>query len=93
MDREPPHSPPPVPSPAPPARRARAGRCGVVTPDWMDDAEWQRSCAARGEECPAGDMEVEFWRGSDGGAPPELADVPSGCSPRRSTRTARQTRR
>ena len=34
---------------------------GVVTADWLDDADWQRSCAARGDdECPA-DEDAEWF--------------------------------
>ncbi len=49
---------------------------GLVTPDWMDDADWERACAARvDDEClPGEDME---WFSDPGcGPPPELAGVP-----------------
>ena len=62
----------PVPEGAPP------GGAGVVTPDWLDDADWQQSCAARAdEECPAGEV-AEWFPDPDCGPPPGLAGVPFG---------------
>ena len=62
----------PVPEGAPP------GGAGVVTPDWLDDADWQQSCAARAdEECPADEV-AEWFPDPDCGPPPGLAGVPFG---------------
>src|ERR1700683_3460414 len=56
--------------------RVRLAGVGMVTPDWMDDADWQRSCAAReDEECPPHE-DAEWFSDPDCGAPPELADIP-----------------
>jgi hypothetical protein len=65
----------PVPHVPVPGRVRLAG-VGVVTADWMDDADWQRSCAAReDEECPPHE-DAEWFSDPDCGAPPELADIP-----------------
>ena len=40
-----------------------------VTPDWVDDAEWERMCAARGEEPEPPDPDEEFYADPDHGAP------------------------
>jgi hypothetical protein len=49
---------------------------GVVTADWLDDADWQRACAASGDaECPA-DEDAEWFSDLNDGPPPELADIP-----------------
>ena len=38
---------------------------GRVTPDWMDEAEWQRYCAA-GDEDPPGEDEELYLDPADG---------------------------
>ncbi len=64
MDRE--------PSPTSPGASGSEGPgwplCGV-TPDWADDAEWARMCAARGEEPEPPDLDEEFYADPDHGAP------------------------
>ena len=40
-----------------------------VTPDWVDDAEWARMCAVRGDEPEPPDPEEEFYADPDHGAP------------------------
>jgi hypothetical protein len=53
----------------------RLAGVGVVTPDWMDDADWQRICeASEDDECPA-DEDEERFSDPDCGLPPELADI------------------
>jgi hypothetical protein len=48
----------------------------VVSPDWLDDADWQRACAASADaKCPAGE-DAEWFSDLDDGPPPELADIP-----------------
>ena len=32
-----------------------------VTPDWVDEAEWGRMCAARGDEAELPDPDEEFF--------------------------------
>ena len=56
---------------------------GPVTPDWMDEAEWQRYCAGGDEDPPGEDEEL-------------CLDPAAGSlegSPRRRGRTGRSTRR
>ncbi len=49
---------------------------GMVTPDWMDDADWQRACAAsEDEECLA-DEDLEWLSDAGCGTPPDLAGLP-----------------
>jgi hypothetical protein len=68
----------PVPRvPAPGGGRPAAA--GVLTPDWMDDAEWQHACASRrDDECPPDEdgQDAEWFADPDHGPPPELAGVP-----------------
>ena len=56
--------------------RVRLAGVGMVTPDWMDDADWQRSCAAREDEECLPHEDAEWFSDPDCGAPPELADIP-----------------
>jgi hypothetical protein len=63
----------PAPGDRPPAAP------GVVTPDWLDEAEWQHACASRrDDECPPDedDQDAEWFADPDYGPPPELADLP-----------------
>ena len=48
--------------------------CGV-TPDWADEAEWARMCAARGDEPEPPDPEEEFYADPDHGAPGEWEEL------------------
>ena len=69
MDGEPPQ--PSLSSPIPGASGPEGlgwPLCGV-TPDWADEAEWARMCAARGEEPEPPDLEEEFYADPDHGAP------------------------
>src|SRR5580658_6490363 len=52
---------------------------GVLTPDWLDDADRQAACAShRDDECPADedDQDAEWFADPDHGPLPELADLP-----------------
>src|SRR5271154_4031968 len=49
--------------------------CGV-TPDWVDEAEWARMCAARGDEPEPPDLDEEFYADPDHGPPGEWAELP-----------------
>jgi hypothetical protein len=81
----------PVPHAPVPGRIWLAG-AGLVTPDWMDDADWQRACAARvDDDCPF-DEDGEWYCEADDGPPPELADVPFGVLAARATPTVPATR-
>ncbi len=48
-----------------------------VTPDWADDAEWERMCAAGGDEPGPPDPDEEFFTDPDHGAPAEWQYVPA----------------
>ena len=48
-----------------------------VTPDWADEAEWARMCAARGEEPEPPDPDEEFHADPDHGPAAEWEDVPA----------------
>ncbi len=63
-----PHVPPPAAVPL-------AG-AAVVTPDWMDDEDWQRSCAPGQDDDSLRDEDLEWFDDPDCGAPPELAGLP-----------------
>jgi Domain of unknown function (DUF222) len=66
---------PRVPSPG----GTRPAAAGVLTPDWMDEAEWRAACAScRDDECPPSeeDQDAEWFADPDHGPPPELAGVP-----------------
>ena len=65
----------PVPHAPVPGRIWLAG-VGMVTPDWMDDADWQRACAAPVDEDSLTDEDLEFFSDPDCGPPPESADMP-----------------
>jgi hypothetical protein len=45
-------------------------------PDPLDDEEWERICAARGDEDEPGDEDEEWYADPNSGPPPELAGVP-----------------
>jgi hypothetical protein len=69
----------PVPGGAPPTPPTPPAAAGVLTPDWLDDADWQAACAShRDDECPADedDQDAEWFADPDHGPPPELADLP-----------------
>ena len=89
MDREPPQPPPGRPDE--PDDGFRGG-----TPDWIDDAEWQRMCAERAarddaEEPP--DPDEEFYSDPDSAPPPGWSRCPWRRSPPRPRRTPPSTRR
>ncbi len=71
MDRE--------PSPGSPGASGPEGPgwplCGV-TPDWANEAEWERMCAARGDEAEPPDPEEEFFSDPDHGAPGQWEELP-----------------
>jgi hypothetical protein len=74
-----PQAPAPGGTPRVPAPAGTPVAVGVVTPDWMDEAEWQHACASRPDnECPPGedDQDAEWFADPDHGPPPELAGVP-----------------
>ncbi len=79
MDREPPQSPPGACEPGWPFRG--------VTPDWADEAEWERMCAARGDEPEPPDPDEDF--GDPGqGAPADWEEVPAEMSAARAAEYA-----
>ena len=47
-----------------------------VTPDWIDDSEWERMCAVRGDEPEPPDPEEEFYADPDHGAPGQWEELP-----------------
>ena len=47
-----------------------------VTPDWIDDSEWERMCAIRGDEPEPPDPEEEFYADPDHGAPGQWEELP-----------------
>ena len=74
MDREP---PPGRPVPGAPGPDAPGWPLRGVTPDWADDAEWERMCAGRGDEPEPPDPDEEFCADPDHGAPGQWAEVPA----------------
>ena len=64
MDREPPPGRPGAPGSQSPGWPLQG-----VTPDWVDDAEWERMCAARGDEPEPPDPDEEFFNDPDHGPP------------------------
>ncbi len=64
MDREPSPGRPGASGPDDPGWPLRG-----VTPDWVDDAEWARMCAVRGQEPEPPDLDEEFYADPDHGAP------------------------
>ena len=50
--------------------------CGV-TPDWADEAEWVRMCAARGDEPELPDLEEEFYADPDHGPTAKWEELPA----------------
>src|ERR1700686_448165 len=80
MDREPPQPPPGPPGPGGPGPEGpeEAGwPLRGVTPDWADAAEWERMCAARGDEPEPPDPDEEFFTDPDHGAPAQWQYVPA----------------
>ena len=73
MDREPPSG---RPTPGPDPGSSGWPLCGV-TPDWVDEAEWARMCAARGEEAEPPGLDEEFYADPDHGPPGEWAELPA----------------
>ncbi len=71
MDGKPPQSSSGRPTPGGPGWPL----CGV-TPDWVDEAEWARMCAARGDEPEPPDPDEEFYGDPDHGAPAQWAELP-----------------
>ena len=88
MDREPPQ---PLPGRSGASGSDELGwpLCGV-TPDWADEAEWARMCAARGDEPEPPDLEEEFYADPDHGAPGVWAELPAEAAAARARAAAEE---
>ena len=73
MDREPSPGRPGASGPDDPGWPLRG-----VTPDWVDEAEWARMCAGRGEEPEPPDLDEEFYADPDHGAPGAVGGAAAG---------------
>ena len=69
MDGEPPQPSPGRPVPGASGSESPGWPLRGVTPDWVDDAEWARMCAVRGDEPEPPDPEEEFYADPDHGPP------------------------
>ncbi len=77
MDRKPPQPPPGRPAPGASGSEGPGWPLRGVTPDWADEAEWGRMCAARGEEAGLPDLDEEFFSDPDHGAPGQWEELPA----------------
>ena len=85
MDREPPS---PGSFPEGPGWPLRG-----VTPDWVDEAEWGRMCAARGDEAELPDLDEEFFSDPEHGAPGQWEELPAEVLAARAQAAAEQEAR
>ena len=93
MDREPPQPSPDRPVPGGSGPEGLDWPLRGVTPDWADEAEWERMCAARGQEPEPPDLDEEFYADPDHGAPGQWEELPAEALTARAKAAAEQEAR
>ena len=93
MDRKPPQPPPGRPAPGASGSEGPGWPLRGVTPDWVDEAEWGRMCAARGDEAELPDLDEEFFSDPEHGAPGQWEELPAEVLAARAQAAAEQEAR
>ena len=90
MDREPPQPPPGRPAPGASGSEGPGWPLCGVTPDWADEAEWERMCAGLRDETELPDLDEEFFSDPDHGAPGQWAELPPEAAAARAQAAAQE---